>query len=56
MVEHMTLTTRVLLVPTLKLSSFYDSVQAICPASRETDKHFYHDSAYSKERVVCVEL
>lgn len=49
MIGLMTLTTTAFVVPSLKLSSLYDSVQAKCPAITETGKHFHRDSTYSKE-------
>lgn len=55
MIELLTLTTTAFVVPSFKLSSLYDSVQAKHPASTETGKHFHRDSAYSTEGILCLE-
>lgn len=56
MIELMTLTTTAFVVPTLQLSSLYDSVKAKRPASTETSKHFHRYSTYtySKDGTVCL--
>lgn len=51
----MTLRTSTFVVPSLKLSTLYDFVQAKCPAITETDKHFHHDSTYSNAGIVFTE-